>query len=122
MTETPTLERIPEPKRQPIVGNMLSIDANAPLQGMMEMTRSLGPIFRLDMMGTPLVIASGADIVEELCDESRFGKTVRGPLRRIRAIGGTRCSRPIRRTRTGRRRTTSCCRRSPVRRCTIICR
>ncbi len=88
MTDTPTLERIPEPKRQPIVGNMLSIDANAPLQGMMEMARNLGPIFRLDMMGTPLVVASGADIVEELCDESRFGKTVRGPLRRIRAIGG----------------------------------
>ncbi len=88
MIDMPTLERIPEPKRQPIVGNMLSIDANAPLQGMMEMTRNLGPIFRLDMMGTPLVIASGADIVEELCDESRFGKTVRGPLRRIRALGG----------------------------------
>ncbi|MEL7273259.1 MAG: cytochrome P450 [Pseudomonadota bacterium] len=83
-----TIERIPEPKKQPFIGNMLSIDANQPLQGLMEMTHELGPIFRLDMMGTPLVIASGADIVEELCDEARFDKAVRGSLRRIRAVGG----------------------------------
>ena len=54
----------------------------------MEMTRELGPIMRLDMMGTPLVIVSGADLVDELCDESRFDKAVRGSLRRVRAIGG----------------------------------
>lgn len=83
-----TIERIPEPKKQLFIGNMLSIDANQPLQGLMEMTEELGPIFRLDMMGTPLVIASGADIVKELCDETRFDKAVRGSLRRIRAVGG----------------------------------
>ena len=82
------IERIPEPKKQPFIGNVLSIDANNPLQGLMEMTHDLGPIFRLDMMGTPIVIASGADIVEELCDENRFDKAVRGALRKVRAIGG----------------------------------
>ncbi|EFL88452.1 bifunctional cytochrome P450/NADPH--P450 reductase [Ahrensia sp. R2A130] len=83
-----TTVRIPTPKKQPFIGNMLSIDANQPLQGLMEMTRELGPIFRMDMMGTPMVIASGYDIVNELCDEARFDKAVRGSLRRIRAVGG----------------------------------
>lgn len=67
---------------------MLSVDKNQPLQSLMELTRDNGPIFQLDMMGTPLVIASGADIVHELCDEQRFDKAVRGSLRRVRAIGG----------------------------------
>src|SRR5258705_6485098 len=40
------------------------------------------------MMGAPLVIVSGADLVEELSDEKRFDKAVRGPLRRVRAIAG----------------------------------
>lgn len=79
---------IPTPPKKPIVGNMLTIDADNPLQSLMALTREHGPIFQLDMMGTPLVIASGHDIVDELCDEKRFDKAVRGSLRRIRAIGG----------------------------------
>src|SRR5258705_10808914 len=40
------------------------------------------------MMGAPLVIVSGADLVDELSDEKRFDKAVRGPLRRVRAVAG----------------------------------
>jgi cytochrome P450/NADPH-cytochrome P450 reductase len=39
-------------------------------------------------MGAPLVIVSGHDLVEELSDEKRFDKAVRGPLRRVRAVAG----------------------------------
>ena len=86
--DEPRIERMPEPTRRPVIGNMLAIDKDEPLQGLMEMTRDLGGIFRLDMMGTPIVIVSDPDIVEELCDETRFDKAVRGALRRVRAIGG----------------------------------
>ncbi|MBX3577200.1 MAG: cytochrome P450 [Rhizobiaceae bacterium] len=82
------LHPIPQPPGRPIVGNMLSFDSSQPLQSLMQMTRELGPIFWLDMMGTPLVVVSGASLVEELCDESRFDKAVRGSLRRIRAAAG----------------------------------
>ena len=82
------LERIPMPDKKPVIGNMLSVDKDQPLQSLMQLTRDLGPIFRMDMMGTPLVVASGYDLVEELCDEARFDKAVRGSLRRVRAIGG----------------------------------
>ena len=47
-----------------------------------------GPIFWLDMMGAPLVIVSGHDLIDELSDEKRFDKAVRGSLRRVRAVGG----------------------------------
>ncbi|MEM7060531.1 MAG: cytochrome P450 [Pseudomonadota bacterium] len=88
MTEETKLARIPMPEKMPLIGNVLSVDSTAPLQSLMEMTRELGPIMRMDMMGTPIVVASGHDLVHELCDEKRFDKAVRGSLRRVRAIGG----------------------------------
>ncbi len=88
MSNESTIEQIPSPDGMPIIGNMLTVDSERPLQGLMEITRKIGPIFQLDMMGTPIVIASGVDLVTELCDEERFDKAVRGSLRRVRAIGG----------------------------------
>ncbi|MEW9919236.1 bifunctional cytochrome P450/NADPH--P450 reductase [Marimonas sp. MJW-29] len=76
------------PDKAPLLGNVLSVDKDQPLQSLMDLTRKLGPIMRMDMMGTPLVVVSGHDLVDELCDESRFDKAVRGSLRRVRAIGG----------------------------------
>src|SRR3569832_665456 len=82
------LAPIPHPPTKPVVGNMLSLDSTAPVQNLARLARELGPIFWLDMMGAPLVIVSGHDLVDELSDEKRFDKTVRGPLRRVCAIGG----------------------------------
>ncbi|MEO1689438.1 MAG: cytochrome P450, partial [Pseudomonadota bacterium] len=79
---------IPSPPKTPVVGNMLSLDSSKPLQDLMRMAPGLGPIFKLDMMGKPLIIAWGADLVQELCDEQRFDKAVRGALRKVRAIAG----------------------------------
>ena len=88
MSKEIELERIPMPDKKPLVGNILSVDKDQPWQSLMELTRELGPILRMDMMGTPLVVVSGNELVDELCDESRFDKAVRGTLRRVRAIGG----------------------------------
>ena len=82
------LSPIPHPPTKPVFGNALSLDASAPLQSLMRMARELGPIFWLDMMGMPFVVVSGADLVDELSDEKRFDKLVRGTLRRIRAFAG----------------------------------
>ncbi|WP_262696276.1 bifunctional cytochrome P450/NADPH--P450 reductase [Kordiimonas aquimaris] len=88
MSSKNRLHPIPKPDGNPVIGNVLSVDPDAPLQALMEITRDLGPIFWLDMMGAPMVVVSGPELVKELCDESRFGKVVRGPLKRIRAVGG----------------------------------
>ena len=82
------LSPIPRPPTRPVVGNMLSLDSTAPVQNLARLARELGPIFWLDMMGAPLVIVSGHDLVDELSDEKRFDKAVRGPLRRVRAVAG----------------------------------
>ncbi len=88
MASTNRLSPIPHPPTKPVVGNMLSLDSTAPVQNLARLAKELGPIFWLDMMGAPLVIVSGHDLVDELSDEKRFDKAVRGPLRRVRAIGG----------------------------------
>jgi cytochrome P450/NADPH-cytochrome P450 reductase len=88
MASGDTRYHIPVPAGAPVLGNMLTIDADNPLQSLMQLTRENGPIFRLNMMGTPLVVASGHHLVHDLCDETRFDKAVRGSLRRIKAIGG----------------------------------
>src|SRR5262245_2105128 len=82
------LSPIPRPPVKPVVGNMLSLDSNAPVQHLVRLAKELGPIYWLDMMGAPLVIVSGHDLIEELSDEKRFDKAVRGALRRVRAVGG----------------------------------
>src|ERR1700730_968139 len=88
MASTNRLSPIPHPPKKPVVGNMLSLDSTAPVQNMARLAKELGPIFWLDMMGAPLVVVSGHDLVEELSDEKRFDKAVRGPLRRVRAVAG----------------------------------
>src|SRR5213596_149259 len=82
------LSPIPHPPKKPVVGNMLSLDSAAPVQHLVRLTKELGPIFWLDMMGAPLVIVSGHDLVDELSDEKRFDKAVKGSLRRVRAVAG----------------------------------
>src|SRR5499427_6848963 len=82
------LSPIPRPPAKPVVGNMLSLDSSAPVQNLTQLAKKLGPIFWLDMMGAPIVFVSGHDLVNELSDEKRFDKVVRGPLRRVRAVAG----------------------------------
>jgi cytochrome P450 / NADPH-cytochrome P450 reductase len=82
------LSPIPHPPKMPVLGNMFSVDAKAPIQSLLKTAKELGPIFWLDMRGAPIVFVSGFSLVEELCDEKRFDKAVRGALRRVRAIAG----------------------------------
>ncbi|MGY8661864.1 cytochrome P450 [Bradyrhizobium sp. UFLA05-109] len=88
MSSKNRLDPIPRPPTKPVVGNMLSLDSAAPVQHLTRLAKELGPIFWLDMMGSPIVIVSGHDLVDELSDEKRFDKVVRGALRRVRAVGG----------------------------------
>src|SRR3954467_12177402 len=88
MSSKNRLDPIPQPPTKPVVGNMLSLDSAAPVQHLTRLAKELGPIFWLDMMGSPIVVVSGHDLVDELSDEKRSDKTVRGALRRVRAVGG----------------------------------
>ena len=82
------LDPIPHPPRTPWLGNLLSLGATSPVQNMAKLARQYWPIYWLDMRGKPLVVVSGHDLVDELCDESRFDKSVRGALRLVRNFAG----------------------------------
>ena len=82
------LHPIPHPPRTFVLGNLLSLTTISPVQDMMRLAREYGSIYWLDMLGKPVVIVSGFDLVDELCDESRFDKSVRGALRRLRSFAG----------------------------------
>jgi cytochrome P450/NADPH-cytochrome P450 reductase len=105
MASSNRLSPIPQPPTKPVVGNMLSLDSSAPVQNLARLAKELGPIFWLDMMGAPIVIVSGHDLVEELSDEKRFDNA--GRCVGSAPSAATACSRPIRPSRTGARRTTS---------------
>jgi cytochrome P450/NADPH-cytochrome P450 reductase len=82
------LEGIPHPPTTLLLGNLLAVSARTPTQDLMRLARQYGPIFWLDLRGRVLLIISGFELVDELSDETRFDKSVRGPLRRVRRFAG----------------------------------
>lgn len=78
------LREIPQPPAKPVVGNALDVKRGARAQSLMALTRQYGPIFRLVTPMNSLIVVSGFDLVDELCDEKRFHKRVGASLQVIR--------------------------------------
>src|SRR5687768_14298498 len=77
------LQPIPHPPGHMFVGNMFDVDAEHPMDSLMQLAREYGPIYRLDAPGgNARLIVSGVELVDELCDESRFDKML-GPGLRV---------------------------------------
>lgn len=88
MSEQPTYARIPEPPETFLLGHLLTLSAETPVQDMWRLARELGPIYRMEMRGRVVIVLSGYDLVNEVCDEKRFDKSIRGGLRLVRRFGG----------------------------------
>jgi cytochrome P450 / NADPH-cytochrome P450 reductase len=82
------LVEIPQPPAKPFLGNLLDLDRAGPVQGLVRLSREYGPIYRLEFSGIYQVVLSGHDLVNEVCDESRFDKSVGGALNKVRQFGG----------------------------------
>ncbi|WP_412103374.1 bifunctional cytochrome P450/NADPH--P450 reductase [Rossellomorea aquimaris] len=54
----------------------------------MKIAEEQGPIFRLQTPAASTIIVSGHEIVKEVCDQSRFDKSIEGALEKVRAFGG----------------------------------
>ena len=80
MDSEPHIEPIPRPPGHMVVGNLLDVDAAHPIESAMELARKYGPIYELAVPGASRVIVSSFELVDELCDESRFDKKVAGGL------------------------------------------
>lgn len=80
--------QVPQPPLKPLIGNLGELDSKAPVQSMMRLARVYGPIFKLTLLGREAYVVSSQELVNELCDETRFNKRVHGPLQQIRAFAG----------------------------------
>ncbi|MDX2029268.1 MAG: cytochrome P450 [Blastocatellia bacterium] len=80
--------RIPEPPETFLLGHLLTLSAETPVQDMWRLARELGPIYRMELRGRVVIVLSGHDLVHEVSDEKRFDKSIRGGLRLVRRFGG----------------------------------
>ncbi len=71
-----SLEDIPGPKGVPVLGNMFEIKQATLIQDLMALAREWGPIFKLTTPTGPRYVVHGLDMVNDLCDDSRFDKLV----------------------------------------------
>jgi cytochrome P450/NADPH-cytochrome P450 reductase len=85
---TARTQEIPQPRTRPVVGNLSDLDPERGIWSMVDLAREHGPIYRLDLLGNDIVVVTSQELVDELCDESRFDKLVQGPLRNVRDFAG----------------------------------
>ncbi|MGV9743951.1 bifunctional cytochrome P450/NADPH--P450 reductase [Rhodococcus zopfii] len=84
MTTPIGLDDLPGPHGLPWLGNLLDIDTHSPIDGFIALAREYGPIYKLSLpMGTRVMV-SGADLVDDLCDDTRFDKQVGAGLGALR--------------------------------------
>ncbi|GGX23650.1 bifunctional cytochrome P450/NADPH--P450 reductase [Streptomyces noursei] len=82
-------QAIPERPSLPLVGHALNLPGGSDfLTHVMKEVKELGPVYKVRLFGTEMVIVGGLDLVAELADESRFRKNVHNELVEVRKIAG----------------------------------
>jgi cytochrome P450 / NADPH-cytochrome P450 reductase len=74
MVPQTALEPIPQPPGHLIVGNLSELRGETPMLNLVELAKTYGPIFRLDLRGRSLIALSSCELVNEVCDDHRFDK------------------------------------------------
>ncbi|KAB8234802.1 hypothetical protein ETB97_001816 [Aspergillus alliaceus] len=75
---------IPKPKGVPILGNLFDISGSNAWGSFNKLAKDYRPIFKISILGHDIVFITGAALLEEICDETRFRKCVAGPIVEIR--------------------------------------
>ena len=77
MEDASHFEPIPRPPGHLLVSNLFDIDIAHPMEGLAELARKYGPIYRLEVPGLgSRIMVSSFELVDPLCDESSFDKNV----------------------------------------------
>ena len=79
---------IPQPPPRPVVGNLPDIDSSKGVLGLVEVAEQYGSIVRIQFFNRSIVAISSQELVNEVCDESRFGKVLGTALREVRQFAG----------------------------------
>ncbi|TDZ68033.1 Bifunctional cytochrome P450/NADPH--P450 reductase [Colletotrichum trifolii] len=84
MAEGQALAEIPEPPRMPLIGNVTDIDMDLPLKSFLHLADKYGPLYRVDLLGERMVWVNTHALVNEICDDDRFEKSIAGELEFLR--------------------------------------
>lgn len=84
------MEAIPHPPTYPVIGNVLAIDPDDPMQSIVRLMKQYGPIMALKFpkQPRPVVMIGCQEYVHEVCDQERFQKVVGGALEEVRSVAG----------------------------------
>ena len=83
------LEDIPQPPTDLLLGNLRLLDKKLPVQSMAALANEWGPIYRLEFLGgRSVIMLSSQELVNEVCDETRFKKLIGRALSQVRAFAG----------------------------------
>src|SRR5437868_10077319 len=77
---------IPSPPALPWIGHVFQMPKSRLTQHLLEVSRQYDGIFQLNFAGRRVIFAYSADLVAEVCDESRFRKVIRPPLLFLRDL------------------------------------
>ncbi|GAB3213704.1 bifunctional P-450/NADPH--P450 reductase [Marinactinospora endophytica] len=84
-----TVTEIPAPRGLPFVGNTFQIPAHAPSAYFNSLAAAHPEgIYRVTVLGQEMLLVYDPDLVAEVCDESRFYKSIDPPLSIVRDFGG----------------------------------
>lgn len=82
-------QSMPHPTpRVPVAYDALRMRTGTPLANIMELGRGLGPIFEVRVFAQKFVFVSSAELAAELCDETRFHKSLPPALVSLREFVG----------------------------------
>jgi cytochrome P450/NADPH-cytochrome P450 reductase len=81
-------EPIPQPPIHWFTKNIPEMNPNFPLSSIWRLADIYGPIYKLDFVTNQSVVLSSHELIDEVCDEERFEKTIVGGLKETRALLG----------------------------------
>ncbi|KAJ5972126.1 uncharacterized protein N7479_002044 [Penicillium vulpinum] len=79
---------IPQPKGLPILGNIFAISPSNVWGSLNKLAAEEGGagIFKIKILTTQIVFITNAALLEEICDEKRFRKSITGPVFELRNV------------------------------------
>ncbi|KAF7296584.1 hypothetical protein HMN09_01065800 [Mycena chlorophos] len=83
------ISAIPQPRTIPFIGNLLDLQDEVPIHAIERVLDIHGPIVKLATPAGEAVFVGGHELVDQLCDETRFCKVVSGGLAKLGGKDGS---------------------------------
>jgi cytochrome P450/NADPH-cytochrome P450 reductase len=79
---------IPQPQETFLIGNLKELDQNQFTESLIRLQKLYGAIYRISIFQSSLIIVSSQELVNFICDDSKFDKKISPALQELRAVTG----------------------------------